>query len=122
MGKFTISASKDSIPQLLASIEAEFKFKPFATYNLDTMKRAAEEIVLAIANVDSECGPIIIDFDINYGGTSAQFLHAGPIFNPCDTTNNHCPFTTNEMDEISFEFKYGHSVVAIHKKLPLLNA
>lgn len=118
MGKFTISAHADSIPALMTSIEAEFKTKSYASGNLVAMKTAAKEIVLSIAKVNAESVTVIIDIDIQYSGTGAQFLYAGPIYNPCAKDSNDCPFTKKTFDEISFEFKYGHSVVAIYKKLP----
>lgn len=121
MSNMTFPASVDSIPQMLAFIESEFKPKPYASCNLDTMKSSAEEILKNIAAIDRNCGPIILSVDIHYGGTGLQFMHTGPIYNPCPSDGHASPFTSKEMDETSFEFKYGRNVFTAFKKLPTAN-
>lgn len=122
MGKLTTSVSRDNLPQVLTFIEAEFKYKPSAACILESMKQAAEEIILTVADAGDYYSSIILDVSISKEGCCIQFLYPGPIFNPCSSDRNLCPYTVNEMDEISFEFKYGHSVVAIYKKIPFQNA
>lgn len=117
MNKLTFAASTDSIPQLYDFIEAQFRQKPYAACNLEVMKQSSAEIVTAIAQAANNSYPITVELHINPSGTGAQFLHAGAIYNPCSAENEHCPYTTSHMDELSFEFKYGHNVLAIYKKL-----
>lgn len=117
MSKLTISASPEKVTELMTFIENEFRQKPSATPILDTMKSAAKEIINAVINAGDIYSCIHTDVSVTKEGCCIQILYPGPIFNPCAKDKNLCPFTLNEMDEISFEFKYGHSVVAIYKKL-----
>ena len=117
MSKTTISVNKENISQIQTFIENELKTKAYAAGISDTMKQAAEEVFLAVANAGDDYSRMIVDVSISKEGCCIQFLYPGPIFNPCSSDSNLCPFTLREMEEISFEFKYGHSVVAIYKKL-----
>lgn len=117
MSKLTISASSEQLPELMNFIENEFHTKPFAAAILDTMKEATKEIVNAVINAGDIYSCIHTDVSITKEGCCIQLLYPGPIFNPCSKNKTLCPFTLKEMDEISFEFKYGHSVVAIYKKI-----
>lgn len=122
MSSLTFSANTENIPQMLAFIESQFRAKPYASCNLDVIKKSAEEILTNIASIDTNGGSIILNVDIHYGGTGIQFMHAGPIYNPCPNDGKESPFTAKEMDETSFEFKYGRNVFTAFKKLPIPNA
>lgn len=117
MSKLTVSIGQAQLPELLSFVEKEFTTKPYAAPILDDMKKAVEEIFLSIVNAGDLYTCLHMDLSITKDGCCIQLLYPGPIFNPCSKDRNLCPFTQNAMDELSFEFKYGHSVVAIYKNI-----
>ena len=110
----TYSALPENAQKAVAFVQEQLKGKGIAQHDLTEVFHAVCELFSAIAQADPTHGPVIIKTENTPKGIGIQFMHAGPIFNPCpsDPKNRIC----KEMDEISFEFKYGRNVLTVFRR------
>lgn len=106
------SALAESAPKAAAYVREQLRGA--AQYDIDEVLYAVGEVFGTIAAADAAQGAVNIKVENTYKGISVQFIHAGPILNPCpeDPQSRVC----REMDEISFEFKYGRNVLTVFRR------
>lgn len=114
MDSCTYSAEKKNVEKVVAFAGRQLKGKGIAQHDSDEVLKAVKELFSAIADADQTNGPVIIKVENTPKGIGVQFMHAGPIFNPCPSDPDNS--IRREMDEISFEFKYGRNVLTVFRR------
>lgn len=113
MKKIKLPATAQSAEKAAAFIRDCCKGKPYVEDD-QAMPACAREVVARVARLDG-AGEILLDVDASAAGITVQFMYAGPIFDasPCFKNGHACI----NIDEISFEFKYGRNVLTVFRRI-----
>ena len=109
----TLSLNED-VKRASEFVRSELTAKNSGEETITAFCECAEEIFSSIARASSFSGSVILSVEEVRGGMSMRFMNPGSIFNPCP--DDKSSVTRREMDEISFEFKYGHNVLSLFRK------
>lgn len=113
MDKLVAVTGPDSPEKAKAYISAALEGSASTEEEQRLIVDCAVEICTRIAEA-SPGGQLVVSLDKGRSGISMQFMHTGPIFNPCPTAADS--LTRRHMDEISFEFKYGRNVLTVFRR------
>ena len=111
--KQTFTAGREGLEPAEAFIRSGFP-TDMSSCDREAILSSCREILDNIAWADKSAGSIIIALDPTPAGFGVQFLHCGPIFNPCPSARQS--FTRANMDEVSYEFKYGRNALSVFRK------
>ena len=113
MSTCTYSATMANAERAAAFINEQLQTPGVAPADADAMAQTVRQLFATIAEVDHSEGPVLLNVENTWKGICVQMMHAGPLFNPCPTDHND-PIH-RQMDEISFEFKYGRNVLSVFR-------